>query len=206
MHVRRHRWGLSTRAAQVLVKDDGLSCLHDKKTQKDPKKRGKRTIASRVFTRKPQTTHVWKSFSQHTFTFSLALLLSHSLALFVTHSLALQSLALWLSQSLALLLLLLSHSRSACHHNQDGIDDGCQLVLREQAMAGTRTQWDSTHTLTHTLSHIHTHTIAATRSLLSHTHSLSHTYTHTSTRTHTHVCTRAFVLLARSLTLSLTHT
>jgi len=179
----------------------------------DPKKRGGKTMASRVFTRKPQSTRDGKSFS-HTHSYFVSRFLALSLSRPFHYSLSRSSisrfLALLLSRSLAPSL---SRSRSACRHTQDGIDGGCQLLLREQAMAATRPQLDSTHTLSLSHTHIHTHTMAATRPLWGsiHTHSLSltHTHTHTHTQTHTcihtHACTRIFVLLARSLTLSDTH-
>jgi len=141
-----------------------------------------KTMASRVVTTKPQTTHdgfVGRLCLSHPFSFSLSLSCSLTLPLscFFYYPPSRSSISHSLDLSLSL-------SCSSCLHNKGGIDGGCQLVLREQAMANKGpNEILQTHTLSLFLSHTLTHT---------------HTYAHARTRT--------LVLLSRSLTLRLSRT
>ena len=118
------------------------------------------------------------------------------------------SLSFFLSLT-SLTSLALSLSCSSCLHNQDGVDGGCQLVLCEQAMAATRSQWDSTHThmrtSTHTHTHIHTRTCTQvrTRTLvlisLTHTNLLTHSLSHSHAHKHTHAYSTADVVISDAI-------
>jgi len=171
-------------------------------------------MASRVSTRKPQSTRDGNSFSHthsHFLSCFLALSLSRSFYNSLSRSSISRFLALSLSRSLAPSL---PRSRALAWRVITTKTAYKVAVSTRAARKGNGSHKAPmgfyTHTLSLSLTHIHTqcqlqgppwdstHTLS-----LSHTHIHTRTHTHTNTCIHTHACTRTFALLARSLTLSL---